>query len=80
VLSVIFVTLSIIVIIAAVAATLKAFRNTTAGTPNVNNEDRPHPSHVYAPAGLIPTPAERELMAEWNKLPADLRVERAGHH
>jgi carbon starvation protein len=79
-LSIIFVVLSIIVIITAVAATLKAFRNTTAGTPNVNNEDRPHPSRVYAPAGLIPTPAERELMAEWNKLPADLRVERAGHH
>jgi carbon starvation protein len=79
-LSVIFVVLSIIVIITAVMATVKAFRNTAAGIPNVNNEDRPHPSRVYAPAGLIPTPAERELMAEWNKLPADLRAERAGHH
>jgi carbon starvation protein len=79
-LSVIFVVLSIIVIVTAVAATVKAFRNTAAGVPNVNNEDRPHPSRVYAPAGLIPTPAERELMAEWNKLPAQLRTERAGHH
>ena len=79
-LSVIFVVLSIIVIVTAVAATLKAFRNTTAGTPNVNNEDRPHPSRVFAPAGLIPTPAERELMAAWNKLPAEMRIERAGHH
>ena len=79
-LSVIFVVLSIIVIVTAVAATVKAFRNTAAGVPNVNNEDRPHPSRVYAPAGLVPSPAERELMAEWNKLPADLRTERAGHH
>jgi carbon starvation protein len=79
-LSVIFVVLSIIVIVTAVVATVKAFRNTTAGIPNVNNEDRPRPSRVYAPAGLIPTAAERELMAEWNKLPADLRIERAGRH
>jgi len=79
-LSVVFVVLSIIVIITAVAATVKAFRNTTAGIPNLNNEDRPHPSRVYAPAGLIPTPAERELMAEWNKVPANMRAERAGHH
>ncbi|HEY3573834.1 MAG TPA: carbon starvation CstA family protein [Arthrobacter sp.] len=79
-LSVIFVVLSIIVIVTAVVATVKAFRNTTAGIPNANNEDRPRPSRVYAPAGLIPTAAERELMAEWNKLPADLRIERAGHH
>jgi carbon starvation protein len=29
---------------------------------------------------LIPTAAERELMAEWNKLPADLRLEKSAHH
>lgn len=79
-LSIIFVVLSIVVIVTAVLATVKAYRNTAAGIPNVNNEDRPHPSRVYAPAGLIPTPAERELMSEWSKLPADMRVERAGHH
>jgi carbon starvation protein len=79
-LSVIFVVLSIIVIITAIAATMKAFRNASEGSPNTDHEDTPRPSRVFAPAGLIPTQAERELMAEWNKLPADKRFERAGHH
>jgi carbon starvation protein len=79
-LSIIFVVLSIIVIATALIATAKAFRNTSRGIANVDHEDRAHRSRVFAPAGLIPTPAERELMAEWNKLPADVRFERAGHH
>jgi carbon starvation protein len=79
-LSVIFVVLSIIVIITAVLATVKAFRNARAGAPNVDNEDPALPSRVFAPAGIIPTAAERELMAEWNKLPADQRFEKAAHH
>lgn len=79
-LSVIFVTLSIIVIATAVLATVKAYRNTAAGTANRDHEDEARPSRVFAPAGLIASPAERELMAEWNKLPAELRFEKAGHH
>jgi carbon starvation protein len=79
-LSVIFVVLSIIVIATALIATAKAFRNTSRGITNVNNEDPAHTSRVFAPAGLIPTPAERELMTEWNKVPSDVRFERAGHH
>ncbi|WP_426989661.1 carbon starvation CstA family protein [Pseudarthrobacter sp. Y6] len=79
-LSVIFVVLSIIVIAMALVATIKAFRNHSAGKPNVDNEDEARPSKVFAPASLIPTPAERELLAEWNKMPADLRFERAGNH
>ena len=79
-LSVIFVVLSIIVIAMAVVTTIKAFRNQQAGIPTEDNEDPALPSRVFAPAGLIPTPAERELVAEWNKLPAELRFERAGHH
>ncbi|RAX46466.1 carbon starvation protein A [Arthrobacter sp. AQ5-06] len=79
-LSVIFVVLSIIVIAMALVATIKAFRNHSAGMPNIDNEDEARPSKVFAPASLIPTPAERELLAEWNKLPAELRFERAGHH
>lgn len=79
-LSVIFVVLSIVVIVTALVATVKAFRNSAAGVPNADHEDTPQPSRVYAPAGLIPTPAERELMAEWTRLPADQRFERAGHH
>ena len=79
-LSVIFVVLSIIVIITAMMATVKAFRNEAAGIGHDDNEDPAVPSRGFAPAGLIPTPAERELMAEWNKLPAELRFEKAGHH
>ncbi|ACL38826.1 carbon starvation protein CstA [Pseudarthrobacter chlorophenolicus A6] len=78
-LSVIFVVLSIIVIATAVLATVKAFRNRGTGTAK-DNEDPALPSRVFAPAGLIPTAAERELMAEWEKVPANLRFERAGHH
>lgn len=79
-LSVIFVVLSIIVIITAVVATVRAVRNTAAGIANAEHEDRPQPSRVFAPAGIIPTAAERELMAEWNKLPAAQRLEKSGHH
>ena len=59
-------------------ATVKAFRNTAAGIANDDHEDAARPSRVFAPAGLIPTPAEKELLAEWNKLPAELRFEKAG--
>ncbi|WP_255770042.1 carbon starvation CstA family protein [Pseudarthrobacter sulfonivorans] len=79
-LSVIFVVLSIIVIAMAVVATVRAFRNQQAGIPNEDNEDPARPSRVFAPAGLVATPAEKELLAEWNKLPAELRFERAGHN
>lgn len=79
-LSVIFVVLSIIVIAMAVVSTIQAFRNQQAGIPNEDNEDQARPSRVFAPAGVIPTPAEKELVAEWNKLPAELRFERAGHN
>ncbi|MBT2536236.1 carbon starvation CstA family protein [Arthrobacter sp. ISL-69] len=79
-LSVIFVVLSIIVIITGVIATAKAFRNEAAGVGHDDHEDPAVPSRGYAPAGLIPTAAERELMAEWNKLPAELRLETPGHH
>ncbi|MBT2551495.1 carbon starvation CstA family protein [Arthrobacter sp. ISL-5] len=79
-LSVIFVVLSIIVIITALIATSKAFRHERAGVAHKDHEDPAVPSRGYAPAGFIPTAAERELMAEWNKLPAELRLEKPAHH
>jgi carbon starvation protein len=79
-LSVIFVVLSIIVIITAMIATAKAFRNQAGGLAHTDHEDPAVPSRVYAPSGFIPTPAERELAAEWNKLPAELRLEKPVHH
>jgi carbon starvation protein len=79
-LSVIFVVLSIIVIITALIATAKAFRNSADGVAHADHEDPPVPSRSYAPAGFIPTAAERELVVEWNKLPAELRLEKSAHH
>lgn len=76
VLSVIFVALSIIVIITAVVATVRAFR---AGGGK-DHEDPALPSKVFAPAGLFPTSAEKDLLAEWNALPAAQRTQKAGHH
>lgn len=78
-LSVIFVVLTIIVIATAVLATIKAFRDRAAGRATTDNEDPAIPSRVFAPAGLVPTTAERELAAEWAKVPADARFERARH-
>jgi carbon starvation protein len=79
-LSVIFVVLSIIVIITATVATVRAFRNGAAGAPRGDHEDPAVPSATFAPAGFVPTAAEREIMAEWNGLPAELRLERPSHH
>ena len=79
-LSIIFVVLSIIVIVTAVLATIKALRNTAAGLPNAEHEDPAQASRVFAPAGFIPTAAERDLGAEWNKLPAGQGLEKSGHH
>nr|WP_251041569.1 carbon starvation CstA family protein [Arthrobacter sp. ISL-30] len=76
VLSVIFVVLSIIVIITAIIATLRSIRDGGGHS----HEDPGRPSRVYAPAGLIPTPAERELMAEWAKVPLEKRLETPRHH
>ena len=78
-LSVIFVVLSIIVITTAVLATVKAFRDRAAGKPTKDNEDPAVPSRVFAPAGLVPTTAERGLAAEWAKVPADIHLERGRH-
>ncbi|MFP5310941.1 MAG: carbon starvation CstA family protein, partial [Actinomycetes bacterium] len=78
-LSVIFVVLSIIVIATALLATVKAFRDRAAGTATADNEDPAVPSRVFAPAGLVPTAAERELAAQWAKVPDEARLERAGH-
>ena len=47
---------------------------------NVEYEDPAQPSRVFAPAGLFPTAAERELGAEWKNLPADQRLEHSARH
>ncbi|MGT2463238.1 carbon starvation CstA family protein [Sinomonas atrocyanea] len=77
VLSVVFVVLSIIVIIAALVATFRAFRG-TAPAALADHEDPAVPSRVFAPAGMLPTAAEREVLAEWKA--AGMSTTPAGHH
>ena len=78
VLSVIFVTLAIVVILMAVIVTVKALRN--GGGADL--EDAPVASRRFAPAGFLPTPAEREIEKEWEALPADHpdRPTASAHH
>ncbi|MCG2622914.1 carbon starvation protein A [Arthrobacter sp. I2-34] len=68
-LSIVFVVLTIIVIVAAILATIKSWRN--GGGPSA--EEPAVVSRTYAPAGLIPSPAEKELEARWNALPVEHR-------
>jgi carbon starvation protein len=79
VLSVVFVVLSIIVIITALIATVKAFRGIGVDAGSVaDNEDPAVPSRVFAPAGVVPTPAERAVLAQWRD--AGLDTTPAAHH
>jgi carbon starvation protein len=75
VLSILFVTLAIIVIITAVLATWRAYRNDS----NATSEDPAVVSRVFAPAGLISTPAEKKLQAEWDAVPAATKPPRIKH-
>jgi carbon starvation protein len=68
-LSIIFVTLAIIVMVAAVVVTVKAIRN----GGGENTEEAPVASRRFAPAGFLPSPAERELEKEWEPILADER-------
>jgi carbon starvation protein len=60
-LSIIFVTLTVIVIGAALIAAIRSLR--AGGRPSA--EDAPTPSRIYAPSGFVPTPSERELEKRW---------------
>jgi len=73
-LSVLFLLLTLVVIITAIAATVQSIRG--GGAPSA--EDPPVPSRIYAPAGLVPTPAEKELVGRWDA--AGLTPVRRGHH
>ena len=74
-LSVVFVTLAIIVIIAAIIASVRSFRS--GGAPSA--EDPAVPSRTFAPAGFLATPAEKEIMAQWDALPEADRPQKAAH-
>ncbi|MFD1214183.1 carbon starvation CstA family protein [Arthrobacter sp. GCM10027362] len=68
-LSIVFVVLTIIVILMAIIATIKSWRS--GGGPSA--EEPAVVSRTYAPAGLIPSPAEKQLEARWNALPVEHR-------
>ncbi|BBE21587.1 putative carbon starvation protein (CstA) [Arthrobacter sp. MN05-02] len=74
-LSIVFVVLSIIVIATAILATIRAYRH----GGGKENEDTPVPSRIFAPAGLIASPAEKELEAQWSALEPGRRPARTGH-
>jgi carbon starvation protein len=61
-LSILFAVLVIIVFVAGVVVALRAIRG--QGSPLT--EDEPVPSRLFAPAGLIPTKAEREVEKQWD--------------
>ena len=63
VLSIIFVTLSIIVIVTAIQATWRAYRSHGSSS----SEDPAVPSRIFAPAGFVPTPASKELLGRWDE-------------
>jgi len=75
-LSIIFVTLAIVVIIASAVATVQAVRR----GGGEEHEDPPVPSRRFAPAGFVATKAEREIEREWEELPADRRPVQGGRH
>ncbi|THJ65066.1 carbon starvation protein A [Arthrobacter echini] len=74
-LSIVFVVLSIIVIASAIIATIKAYRN-GGGT---ETEDAPVASRIFAPSGLVTTPAEKELQQQWAAVEPARRPARSGH-
>ncbi|MFC7597941.1 carbon starvation CstA family protein [Terrabacter sp. GCM10028922] len=63
-LSVVFVVLTLIVLVAAIVTSVRAAR----GHRGVDTEDPRVESRIFAPAGLVPTPHERELQAEWDEI------------
>jgi carbon starvation protein len=64
---VLFAVLTVIVIISALVAVVKAWRSN--GLPTT--EPEPVASQTYAPSGFIPTAEERALEQQWAELPAD---------
>ena len=60
-LSVVFLVLTLIVVVAAIGVTVKSLRTHRVET----TEDPEVPSRIFAPAGLIASPSERALEREW---------------
>ncbi len=65
-LSVLFAMVVVIVLIAGLIVAYKSIR----GDGRPLTEDEPVPSKLFAPSGLIPTTAERQLQRQWDAPPA----------
>ncbi|ORW94309.1 carbon starvation protein CstA [Mycobacterium sp. IEC1808] len=73
-LSILFALVVVIVFVAGIAVALRAI----GGGGRPLTEDDPVPSKRFAPAGLIPTPAEREVQRQWGAKSAAGAVEAKG--
>jgi carbon starvation protein len=74
-LSIVFVVLAIVVIVASVLVTAKALRD----GGGANHEDPPVASRRFAPADLFATKAEKAIQKEWAALPPEKRPAATGH-
>jgi carbon starvation protein len=72
-LSIVFAVLVGIVFVAGISVALKAIRG--GGRPL--SADDPVPSRLFAPSGMIPTRAEKEVQKQWDELPSS-RVRSVG--
>ncbi|WP_072805562.1 carbon starvation CstA family protein [Rhodococcoides yunnanense] len=80
-LSIVFAVLVLVVAVAGLLVCIKAVR--AGGLPD--NEDPEVPSKIFGPSGFVPTPAEKEIQKDWDKLIADGVVRapgaaHTGHH
>jgi carbon starvation protein len=64
-LSIVFAVLTVIVFVTGLIMAIRVIRG--GGSPLT--EDEPVPSRLFAPSGLIPTAAEREVQRQWDALP-----------
>ena len=69
------VVLTIVVICFSVANVIKALRSSEV----VDHEDDRVESRMFAPAGFLPTPAERELQQRWDAVPDEHKHTATGH-
>ncbi|WP_420750844.1 carbon starvation CstA family protein [Rhodococcus sp. O3] len=76
-LSIVFAVLVLIVVAAGVVVCVRAVR--AGGLPTTETPDVP--SKIFAPAGFVPTPAERDLQKQWDELihAGKVRVPGAAH-
>ncbi|AYA24988.1 carbon starvation protein [Rhodococcus rhodochrous J3] len=73
-LSIVFAVLVLIVFVAGVVVCIRSIR--AGGMPTT--ETPAVPSKIFAPAGFVPTPVERELQKEWDELIASGKVRAPG--